>query len=40
MKNNALLIGTLLTLSTFVVSVSLPAITFAQSNDDVIDSII
>lgn len=40
MKNNALLIGTLLTLSTFIASISLPATTFAQSNDDVIDSII
>jgi len=40
MKNNALLIGTLITLSTFVASISLPVVTFAQSNDDVIDSII
>lgn len=40
MKNNALLIGTLLTLSTFVASISLPVITFAQSNDQVIDSLL
>jgi len=40
MKNNALLIGTLLTLSTFIASISLPAITFAQTNEQVIDSLL
>jgi len=38
MKNNALLIGTIITLSTFVASISLPV--FAQSNDQVIDSLL
>jgi hypothetical protein len=40
MKNNALFIGTLITLSTFVASISLPVVTLAQSNDQVIDSLL